>query len=444
MQSLRNIQKERRQGRLYLFLFFFFVGYHKIDELQYYYTGFSLKDITILSPLFIPPIFLILAYFKYKKIHVKVKTTSPFKMFNYTFYVYVIFIFFLTIYGFLIGNSPFYVFTEIWIYLIVIFSMCIGCYDVVWEDIYKPLIILYWIFFVVVYFGTFIPRLHLIDSGALEHLMATEGGLEGTGTLAYDLYPIIDFFPIIFILSVVRQKFDLWKVLGLCTILGYLGLHIFFQKRAPAARGLMYIIIVFMTLQLIRPSIKSLFKVAIPSILGLILLFSIVSVDGLVKRLSKSGEDKSRQTEVSIMLSQLNPIEWVIGRGFGGYFVLGRANSKFTLGAYEVKKGVKGKVNLHIGFFYPILKGGLIFLFLTSSFFIPLIYRWKDKRWMNNGYNFTAFNVLVVIFLFQFIEGPFSSGVTFLGVLFGLCWSRVATSLNQFTLRNSVSPNPIQ
>jgi hypothetical protein len=316
--------------------------------------------------------------------------------------------------------------------------MLIGHYDAVWEDIYKPLVILFWIFFIPVFLGTFIPRLSLIESGAADYLIEKQGFLTGTGTLAYDLYPILDFFPIVFILSVIRKRFDLWKILGLCTILGYLGFQIFFQKRAPSIRGLTYIVVILITLQLIQPSLVRFLKLAIPVILGFVLLTSLISIDGLVKRLNKSGEDKSRQTEVSILLSQLNPVELMVGRGLGGYFILGKANSKFSLGDYEVKEGVRGKINLHIGFFYPILKGGIIFLLLTLSFSLPIMYRWLDKRWMMNKYNFTAYNILIVIFLYQFIEGPFSSGVTFLGVLFGMCWSKVATSTNQFLLREQI------
>lgn len=436
--SIKNKKtvRDRKIARIYLVLFFLFVGIHKLDQIQLFYTGISLKSFTIITPLFIPPIFLVLAFFKYKSIHIKTKSTSPYSQFTVVLTLFTSLIFFLAIYGTLIGNPTLYIFTEIWIYLIVVFCILLGRYNAVWEDIYKPLIILFWIFFIPVYFGTFIPRLHLIANGGAEYLIDRYGFLTGTGTLAYEMYPILDFFPIIFILSIIRKKVDIWKILGVCTILGYLGLQIFFQKRAPSVRALSYIFIVFFTLQLIRPSLIKLLRIAIPAAIGMFLLLSVVSIDGLLGRLSQSGEDKSRQTEVGIMLGQFNPVEWIIGRGFGGYFVLDNRFGK-GVGAYEVRPGVLGKVNLHIGFFYPILKGGLLFLFLTLAFSLPMLYRWMDKRWLKNEYNFTAFNVLTVIFLFQFIEGPFSSGATFLGVLYGFCWGKIATSLEQFVINDS-------
>ena len=434
-RQIRGYKRDRRLGKLYLFLFFLFVGIHKAEQLQQFYTGISLKTITIITPLFIPPIFLVLALFKYNKIHVKTRETTSGKQFSLISYLFIGFTFLLTLYGLLIGNPTFYITTEIWIYFIVILCIFLGRYDAVWEDMYKPLVILFWVFFVPVYAATYIPKLEFIESGVADYLIEKHGSLTGTGTLAYQMYPILDFFPIIFVMSAVRKKTDIWKILGICSILGYLGMHIFFAKRAPSVRAVTYIFMIFFTLQLVNLSFKNMFKIAVPALIGLMALTSMVSIDGLMDRLSKSSEDKSRQNEVAVLLQQLNAFEWVAGRGFGGYFELGSSREEYGLGAYEIKEGVFGKVNMHIAFFYPLLKGGLVFLILTLSLSLPLIYRWRDRKWMNNRYNFTAFCILSVIFLYQFIEGPFSSGMTFLGVLYGLCWGRVGTSLHQFSLR---------
>ncbi len=436
----KKYKKDRKLGRIYLFLFFLFVGLHKLDQIQWYYTGVSIKKFTIITPLFIPPLFLLLALLKYRKIHVKTKVTNTLFQFYFLTFLFISYIFYLVSYGVVVGNPAHYISTEVWIYLIVILCLFLGHYDAVWKDIYKPLIVLFWLFCIPVYFGTFIPRLHLIAEGSAEYLLEKKGYLGATATLAYEMYPILDFFPIVFVLSAIRKKIDIWKILGLCTVIGYLGFHIFFQKRAPSVRALTYIVVILGTIQLVKPSIESFLKPIGFGAIAIFFLLSIVSVDGLVDRLNKSDQDDSRQNEVGIMLNQLEPHEWIFGKGFGGYFILG-SDDIYGLGEYEIKEGVFGKVNLHIAFFYPILKGGLIFLLLTLLFSFPLIYRWLDRTWLSNEYNFTAFNILIVIFLFQFIEGPFSSGVTFLGVLYGLCWGKVATSLNQFSLKRELLLN---
>merc|ERR1712127_1116897 len=101
--------------------------------------------------------------------------------------------------------------------------MFLGSYNSVWEDMYKPLTILFWIFCIPVFIGTYIPRLHLLESGAADYLIEKYGGLTPTGTLAYEIYPILDFFPIVFMLAVMYKKLDIWKILGLGTILIYFG-----------------------------------------------------------------------------------------------------------------------------------------------------------------------------------------------------------------------------
>jgi hypothetical protein len=304
--------------------------------------------------------------------------------------------------------------------------MFLSFYDVIWEDMYKPLVILFWIFFIPVVLGVNFPRLNLIEEGSVDHIMKTIGFLPGTASIAYEMYPILDFFPIVFVLSVVRKKIDIWKILGLCTILGYLGLHIYFQKRAPSIRALTYIFSAFCIFQIAKPSMMRMMKSIIPAIIGFILLISFVPIDGLVNRLNKSGEDKSRQTEARVMLTQLEPQEWIFGRGFGGYYI-----SSAKLGLIynlEFPSGEVGSTFTHIAFVYFILKGGILFLLFHLLLIAPLIYRVIDRKWLKNKYNFTAAVILPVYCLFLLIEGPFSTGAVFGGVLFGLGSGRLANS----------------
>ena len=58
----------------------------------------------------------------------------------------------LTAYGYFSGNLFKNILADVWIYIVVICFMFLGQYDQVWRDLEKPLIIVFWVGFLMVVF----------------------------------------------------------------------------------------------------------------------------------------------------------------------------------------------------------------------------------------------------------------------------------------------------
>lgn len=406
------------------------IGIHRLDYLQSLFTGIEVKNITIISPLFLPPIFIALTLFLYSR-NYTVQQTKLTQQFTYFYFLFVSFILFITIYGYLIGNLPFFIGTDIWIYFMIICALFLGKYEMVWRDLEQILPWFFLIFFIAVIIAIPFPRRALLESGSVEYWADKGVELGTTASLAYDISPVLDFWPLIFVLAMInsRKKINLKIIISLSSMFLYLGLQLFFTKRAPSIRAITYIFAIITLYQFVFPRSLKGFKYIFGSIIAFSLLISTISIDRLVDKFQSKQADNSRQSEILIMLSQLNAYEWLIGKGMGGYFVLGQANDDYGLGAYAVNnRGDVGKTVMHIGIGYPLLKGGLIFFSFHALFVMPILLRLFNRKWLKGKYNFTAVILLSVYCLFRFIEGPFSTGHSFDGLVFGFCCGKLVSA----------------
>jgi len=240
-----------------------------------------------------------------------------------------------------------------------------------------------------------------------------------TATMAYEISPILDFWPIVFVLSYLKSKKDIWKILGISSFIIYTGLQIYFLKRAPSVRALSYFLLITILANYVYKK-KNLPQVIFIFVL-MIISFSLISVEGLLVRFE--SDDMARIMEAKIMLLQMSPIDYVIGKGLGGYFLV---NDLYAPGTLIVNsRGQTGKTIMHIGMFYPLLKGGVMFIIAHAVLVFPVFKRLGDTKWLKDPHNITAVTVLMVYAVFRFIEGPFSTGAVFDGMIFGLCSGRL-------------------
>lgn len=327
----------------------------------------------------------------------------------------------LTVYGFAKGNLPQNIFIDLWTYAIILCFLILGVRDEFWLDIEKPMLILFWSCFVIVLLSTALPRQHLFDMGYdLDYF----SGSRPTYTLAYDLSRLLHFWPVLFVLGLTRAKFDVWKVLGILTIVAYFGFQIYFQKRAPAVRTLVYLISALVFLQS-AGSARNVRRVTIVALTGLAGLFIFMPTDAFLGRFQEA--DGARLDEAAQMIGGFSAIDWLVGRGFGGYFDLGPLSGQFAE-VVASSSGEMARTRLHIGLLYPLLKGGLFFVAFHFLLIAPMFRKFQNKAWRRDRYNAVAITILPVYLAFRSIEGAPSPGEFFDGVIFAICCARLYTS----------------
>ena len=116
------------------------------------------------------------------------------------------------------------------------------------------------------------------------------------------------------------------------------------------------------------------------------------------------------------MLTQLTPLELIIGRGLGGTYYVKEGGIVQSIN----KEGKPVNAILHIGAFYPILKGGGVLFFLVFYHILSTVFRniKRIKKLSKEG--LTSLVFLIVYSLFRMIEGPISTGSIFDALLFGM------------------------
>ncbi len=402
-----------------LFLFFLLVGAHKLGYLSELLLGLNFNQFFGISILyFIPPILFLSYSFLPKNCGHSVSIGK--KNINPTIYLFITYIYGLFILGLVNNNNISFMILDTWIYVIVLFSIYIGFHDFIFLQIEKPLIILFWFFFIFTLIADQFSQKRISEMGFdySDYGKYVTGASEG-----YNVSPILDFWPFIFGLGILRKKNDIWKVLCMGAFVAYLALQIHFVKRAPSARSLIMFVAAFYLLSKINQKVKfrQAFLYSLIFITIFITIFNFSSLGALKEKFQT--KDTSRVDEGIIMLQQIGLIDWFVGKGMGGTY---KINDSEGAGVVKLDdSGTEGKAILHIGILNPLLKGGIILLL----FYLSLTYRWflkvKQKAWLENKYNFIAAFFLPVYFVFQFIEGPFSTGAIFNAFLFGFAIARL-------------------
>lgn len=388
-------------AKRFFLLFFLAVGLHKTNYLISLLTGFNIQSTIGFSLLTLPLLFLILAeYYSRYSYSLASAVKNDFLLALTLFWLH-----FALIYGIVIGNSLEVIVQEYWTAMIVLYGYRISR-DFKLLNLFrgKELRLTFLLFTIATAYGT---------TQIQEHLTIYDFSTDlTTATLAYEVSPILDFWPFLFLFAFFPNKRPFRKIWVYIPVVVYLGFQLFFVKRAPSVR-----VVVMITLAVSAFWYRKQRKdFIIRIIVGLVLLFGAVSLfapKNLVDRFQK--EDTSRQSEAISMLEQFNLGEVIIGRGLGGHYLLEEGAGLISVN----EQGDLGKHILHIGFLYPYLKGGLVLFTLVLFHVFRSIYRGVRRFKQLHPNQFGALIYIVVYALFRLIEGPISPGMVFDGFLFG-------------------------
>lgn len=386
-------------------MFVLFVGVHKLNYLWSVAFGFNIQKTLGFTLLVFPILFLILAVHK--------AVTSNFcslgvKSFHVKFII--CYVLFLLLVGVLRGNYTAKIIDELWTSVIIFLSYKLGAIDFIWELFRRKIIWIYIIFSGFVMLGTQFLQEQLVNGDS--SIERFEGVT--VATEAYNISPILDFWPVLFLMGLYQKETNVWKnLVSYVPFIIYLLFQLFFLKRAPTARAITYFVVGILFLAYIRRSGLGSLGLIFTLMMGVFLFYQYLP-ENLVERFK--SEDSSRQNELLRMLNDLNVLEALFGKGLGGEYatesngVFERLNSS----------GVRVKSTLHIGIGDPLLKGGFIlFIAIFTHLILVLKFGLINIRKIGD-IGFTAFIFLLVFALYRLIEGGLTPGAIFNAFCFGI------------------------
>lgn len=387
------------KSRLFLY-FFVSVGIHKANYLLSLLTGVNIQGTIGVTLLVFPLLFLVLVDMSStKSFGVKTMISRDKNLFLVLFLLVIAFAL-----GLINGNSKDIIFQEIWTGTVVFYGYKLSK-DSSLVEVFtkKPLLILFLALSALVYAGSFYLR---------EHLVAYDLNTDiKTATLAYELSPLLDFWPFLFLVPFFKNHGRL-NLMILLPLIIYLGFQIFFLKRAPTVRALTILLAaIALNWKIKTGSVSFIFRLVFGIVIFGLAFYYLIPEELLVRF---QTSDTARQEEAFLMIDQLDGFELLFGRGLGGSFYL-----KDGAGLISLGEGKMGKYILHIGILYPILKGGIILaLGIYMHVFTKIHWAWRNLNQLTS-YQLSAFTFLLVYSIFRLIEGPFSPGVVFDAFLFG-------------------------
>ncbi len=397
------------------------VGYQKADYLISVYTGIRIQNILGVSLLLFPILFLVLSkkcsgvnFSLFKEISI-----SPFPaLIN----VYVIILF---LYGIIRENNFIVIAWELYPAAVLLLSYKISRLDSLWVVLGN-----YWIylfFTVLVALGTIQIREDILLVGLQDKVESIT-----TATVAYEISPILDLWPMIFLLGFLNKKVTN-KVLPFLPAIVYVGFQFFFVKRAPTIRAYTYILSAYLIAAYYKSVVDQ--KSLAPRILAMAFFCFLLYISLPSSLMERFGEkDTSRQEETLQALTSFTPLEHVFGRGLGGWYALPEG-AGVVENFYGPNK-VSGKDITHIGITYPYLKGGLLLVFLIALHLITVVV-FSFKHISKLTYiELACVCFLIVYTLFRLVEGPISTGALFDTTLFGMTLGRLEFFKRKIITRN--------
>lgn len=337
---------------------------------------------------------------------------------------FVVLITLLAIMGVFYGNLRHNVILEIGLFTIVACFLYLGQYDQVWSDIEAPLTLISAAGLILIGISLSRPGVTLDDSGVIVNEVEFVGRF-GVGRLGYDLKPLMGLVPLAFALAYMRKRSDWLRLLGVGGIILAFAFELYFQKRSTTVVLAMYCGWTMLLAALFFRQIS--IGAVVMIVIGLVAVFSLVGREIITGWVGRYGQENlvtnSRFYEAKSMLDGFNGVDVMIGRGLGGWYdpPLG-----WKAGLMDVtESGHVARKSLHVGLFYPMLKGGLLLMVVYYGFFVRAFLP-KGRRWYQDRFNLAALSVLPVYWLYQGIGGPPSITTLHQAIIVGLCCGRFA------------------
>jgi hypothetical protein len=364
---------------------------------------------------------LLLAVLRYRRYLPPIPRTNGFGLRLGVFLVAIVLLF---LYGCVARNPIRIVLRDTYPMLLTAGFLAISRYDEVWEDLEKPLIVMFWIgaLMMLVSWSKISLRYSVWEETAFTMGAAGRGAVR---TVAYRIQGVLDFWPLLFALGYMRRRWNIWKILGMGSVLMFLAVQVRFQKRAPMGRGLAYLAAVLLFIPVMRRRLKV--GTAIILLVAVLGLFTVVMggahYEQLIKRFEGTGSllQSTRIAEARTMLSDLGLFDYLFGRGMGGHYAAGEG----WTGAVLREGGGLRRTGVHMGALVPLLKGGLFLCAIYYSFFLSM-FRRKGRRWYDNTFNTAAMTILPVYAVFLLVELPPSTANAFAAAIVGMACARMA------------------
>lgn len=398
---------------LYFLLFVLSVGIHKSAYLILKISGIDLVELFPFTLLIFPIIFLFLAFYQHRRVSFKIADDKANRRFVLIIMIYV---HFLLLYGIVNGNNLDVIFQEYYTSILTYLAFKLGDSLIIIRSFQQKLIWIFILFFGLVLMATSYTREHLENLGYSAQDLGTT-----TASLAYEIAPILDFWPLIFGLFFFNKEVRI-KWFYFLIPASFIFIQIYFLKRAPTIRGLSIVLLALSLRTIVTGRIRSI-ALGLLSTFIILITFYYLLPNALLQRFQQ--QDTARQDEALNMISQLSSIELIFGKGLGGEFQV----EKGGIVQFINEQGAEVNTTLHIGAAYPMLKGGLLLWGIIFVHILYVISKGLARLGSLEDYQLASLTYLIVYCTFRAIEGPITPGSIFDAFLLGY-------SLRAVTLRH--------
>ncbi len=278
----------------------------------------------------------------------------------------------------------------------------------------------------------------------------------GVGIVAYRTQGALAFWPILLLTARLRRPRVAFLIfVGVFFVLAQ---QILFQKRAPTLRITLFVLVFLAVLPRVcgassRPREGRTLRLFLSTgALALIVALAVApwlfegQLLGLARRLSGQAygngavgmltTQNERFFEAGVFLRGLEPQEWVVGKGFGGYF---KPDASWW-GIWLDDVGEFGRRQLHVGGLMPFFKGGLL---LATVYYSGLLYALaRGIRSRREPLAAAALFVVSIHAVFLLQESWFVMSEAFQLAMVGLCMGHLLSRDRGLALRPDVAGGP--
>jgi hypothetical protein len=256
----------------------------------------------------------------------------------------------------------------------------------------------------------------------------------GIAIVGYRTQGALAFWPLLFLTARGRGRAALLLVsAGVWFVLAQ---QVLFQKRSPTFRIALFLAVFFVALPILLrrdPSVERRVRRTFAAIGAVAVALALSAApwlfqgqaQGLWDRISGqrySGGaagmltwENERFYEARMFFATTEPLDWAIGRGFGGYFV----PDDPEWGVWLEDVGEYGRRQLHVGGLMPFFKGGLL---LAVTYYAGLaLALHRGRRAVGEPLGAAAFFVVLLHAVFLLQEGWFVMSMSFDLAMVGLC-----------------------
>ncbi len=363
-------------------------------------------------------VLLVLALYLYTLQEGPIPQTNHFMLHVQLLGALVVILFF---YGFIVGNRGLFLASETWVWLVFIVFAILGRYDRVWQDLQKPMLVLFYVCLALVVFGLNRP-----GPGA----WTLSGSTSFTGedprylqTIGIQLRSLLWFWPVLFATAYFQPRWSLWKFAGLLTPTVIIALQIAsFKFRNEVGLALVLVTFVMVIIPLFQRKFKLLTGLVVALMLAVMSAYA-VTTEGFayfIERFHEPSKWAFRAAELNNMMDDMSGLQLLVGKGMGGdYTPPAGFGADVTLGRYARRE-------THIGALMPLLKGGVMLVLLYGSMFLRIILR-KPPGWYDNWVNLVGLACLMTFITSQIIVPLPTMGGFLSMVIAGMGCARLGT-----------------